>query len=92
MCLVGTWQVLRCWAFIWRQEGAAWDSGNTVSELLTPVKSQNKYLSPVDEREDSKRSNTGEQEGGWAELGASQARGKSQPAQVRTEALISKTL
>lgn len=77
---------------IWRQEGAAWDSGNTVSELLAPVKSQDKYLSPVDKREDSKRSNTGEQEGERAELGTSQARRKSQPAQVRTVTLISKTL
>lgn len=70
---------------IWRQEGVAWNSGNTVSELLAPVKSQDKHLSLVEEREDTKRSNTGEQGGRQAELGTSQARGKSQtcPGQKR---------
>ena len=76
---------------LWRPEGAAWDSGNTVSELLAPVKSQNNCLSPMEEWEDSKRSNTGEQGGGQAELRTSPARGKSQHAQVRTEILVSKT-
>lgn len=64
--------------------------GTRVSELLAPAKSQGKYF-PQWKREASKRSNRGEQGGGQAELGTSQARGKSQAAWVRTETLVSNT-
>ena len=56
VCSVGTWQLPRCGVSIWRQEGAAWGSRNTVSEMLAPVKSQDKYLTPGKEREVSESS------------------------------------